>query len=213
MKGEKRDRRVAHSRPGWLRRQLRFIRKRWGKHRSYRELWKHAKQAKTSCERARRFHALETWARLHRDDLKKGTARREKWERKREVYHGRRAHYEAECKEHHEHEQEEQDEWPADIALAELLYHNPPHLHVASCEREKLIAVCRCLQREFGVYISEFPPFNTVDPVHVNCSYHYRASSSCGTCRSYYNRGDGCAADINGTREYSAYVELVRRYR
>ena len=51
-----------------------------------------------------------------------------------------------------------------------------------------------------------------MDPVHVTGSWHYRDSSNPSVGRSFANRGDGLAADINGTREFEFYLELRSRY-
>jgi hypothetical protein len=48
--------------------------------------------------------------------------------------------------------------------------------------------------------------------VHVDCTWHLRDSSAPYVCRSFENRGNGLALDINGAREYAFYLELRRRY-
>ena len=110
------------------------------------------------------------------------------------------------------------NDWPDSLVIAELLYHQPgPHIHLATPERDKLIAICKIAQRR-GLRVGEFPPFDVVECVHVSGSWHYRDSSSPSTPRDCANRGNGLAADLNDAdggsdQEVAFYQELVRRYR
>lgn len=115
-------------------------------------------------------------------------------------------------------EEAKEPDWPASIIVAELLYHEPgPHIHFASPERDKLIQIGKIAQKR-GLRVGEFPPFDTVECVHVEGSWHYRDSSNPYTPRSCANRGNGCAMDLNDAdggsdKEQAFYAELVRRYR
>jgi hypothetical protein len=110
-------------------------------------------------------------------------------------------------------ERKQRLEWPESVNLAELLYEDPPHLHIATPERDKLIVICRIAIERWGLTVSEFPPFDShMDDIHVAGSWHLRDSSAPSVPRSFENRGDGLAADINGTREFQFYLELRSRY-
>lgn len=107
--------------------------------------------------------------------------------------------------------------WPKDIFLAELLYHDPPHLHVASPERDKLIQLARIGQRKYSLRIGEFPPVDPVEDVHISGTWHYRDSSDPWRARSFSERGNGLAFDANDADggsdgEVAFYTELKRRY-
>jgi hypothetical protein len=109
-----------------------------------------------------------------------------------------------------------QGEWPDSLNVAELLYHDPPHTHLASPERDKLIAIGQ-VAAERGIRVGEFPPFDVVEGVHVGNSWHYRDSSNPELGRTFANRGDGCAMDLNDADggsdlEVAFYHELVERY-
>jgi hypothetical protein len=100
--------------------------------------------------------------------------------------------------------------------VAELLYHDPPHCHLASPERDKLIAIGQ-VAADRGIRVGEFPPFDTVEGVHVGNSWHYRDSADPAVGRTFENRGDGCAMDLNDAdggsdKEVAFYHELVERY-
>jgi hypothetical protein len=107
-------------------------------------------------------------------------------------------------------------DWPDSLNVAELLYHDPPHTHLASPERDKLDAIGR-IAVERGLRVGEFPPFDTVECVHVGNSWHYRDSASPEVGRTCADRGDGCAMDLNDAdggsdKEVAFYHELVERY-
>lgn len=108
-------------------------------------------------------------------------------------------------------------DWPDDLVVAELLYHLPgPHVHLASPERDKLIRIGK-IAEERGLRVGEFPPFDVVEDVHVDGSWHYRDSSNPSVPRNFENRGDGLAMDLNDVdggsdQEQAFYAELLRRY-
>lgn len=107
--------------------------------------------------------------------------------------------------------------WPREGSFTELLYHSPPHLHAASADRDFLVRIARIGEKRYGLRIGEFPPFDTVEAVHVSGSWHYRDSSNPWTPRTFAGRGDGLAFDANDAdggsdREVAFYNELRRRY-
>lgn len=102
-------------------------------------------------------------------------------------------------------------DWPERAHFRELLYHDA-HVHIAMCDRTKLIRICKIAEEHYGLRVGEFPPFDPVEDVHVSGSYHYRQSGRCDERRTFANRGDGLAADLNGVREVEFYEELRRRY-
>lgn len=113
-------------------------------------------------------------------------------------------------------------EWPSSLNVAELLYHSPPHCHLASPERSKLIEIGK-LAQAFGLRVGEFPPFDLTEPVHTGTSWHYRDPSRPFVGIAYnaamMRLGGpwGCAMDLNDAdggsdKEIAFYHELVRRY-
>lgn len=108
--------------------------------------------------------------------------------------------------------------WPSSGSFTELMYHAPgPHIHAASADRDFLIRVFTIARDEYQIRVGEFPPFDPVECVHVNGSWHYRDSSNAWLPRLCSARGDGLAGDLNDAdggsdRELAFYAELRRRY-
>lgn len=172
-------------------------------------LWEWAQAGKGAHAKAKRFAVLERLAEKKRDSAE--GKEKDRWQTARKAYARERDKWEA------RYEARDDVKWPAHLPITEILYHNPPHFHLASSDRDALIQVCKVINEKFGCRIGEFPPFDPVEPVHVNGSWHYRDSSSPSTPRSFSNRGDGLAADINdldggNDQEYAAYIEVKRRY-
>lgn len=171
--------------------------------------WKWAMDPKGPHSKAKRFAVLERFAEINRDRSK--GEEREAWASRRKTYARQRDKFER------RYEERKDVQWPASVTFTELLYHNPPHLHVACADREKLIALAKIGRERFGLRIGEFPPFDPVEDVHVHGSWHYRDSSSPWTPRTFSNRGNGLAFDANdldggNDQEYAFYLELRRRY-
>lgn len=109
------------------------------------------------------------------------------------------------------------DGWPEHFVIEELFnndngLHN--HLHVASANREGLLAVAKIAAERYGeVYVREFPPFDPVECVHAVCvSWHYRDGSNPFTPRCCSNMGDGCAFDLGAAARDEFGRELKSRY-
>lgn len=112
---------------------------------------------------------------------------------------------------------------PDKIHFAELLYHDPPHCHVAIADREVLEQVADWLISQ-GIGVSEFPYIEDVEPVHVNGSWHYRIKLADGSIvaltpsdsRLKKDGPGGLALDANdldggSDEEYAAFLELRSR--
>jgi hypothetical protein len=170
--------------------------------------------------KAKRFAAAERFAEHRRDEAEGDD--RERWANARRIY--------ARARDKWEHEWERQNppdtspQWPATIQVAELLYHAPgPHVHFASPERDKLIAIGRIAQAR-GLRVGEFPPFDVTEDLHARCvSWHYRDPDRpwtpvCYSAAHMRLGGDwGLAMDLNdldggSDQEYAFYLELRRRY-
>jgi hypothetical protein len=112
---------------------------------------------------------------------------------------------------------DDQGGWPKSMHITELFnndngLHN--HVHVASTDRDALIALGNIAVKQYGGAgaVREFPPFDPVECVHVSTSWHYRDSSSPYTLRTCANRGDGCAMDLGFARRQEFGDEIKRRY-
>lgn len=109
--------------------------------------------------------------------------------------------------------------WPKSIVIEELFNNDnglANHVHVASQDRKGLVMLARIAKRHYAdgdsAPVREFPPFDLVEDVHTNGSWHYRDSHSPLTPRNYSNRGDGLAFDLrSGTRERFA-AAVKKRY-
>lgn len=178
-------------------------------------LWRWAMAPKGAHSKAKRFACLERFAEKKRDSARGDE--RKKWADARKVYAEQRDKYEE------RYEARQAVKWPANLPITEILYHNPPHFHLASSDRSALIAVCKVIQAEFNCRIGEFPPFDTVENVHTGSSWHYRDPSrpyvGVAFNASKLQQGGpwGLAADINdldggSDQEYAAYIEVKRRY-
>ncbi len=109
--------------------------------------------------------------------------------------------------------------WPKDITIEELFVndnglHN--HVHVASKERKRLIQLGHVAQEKYGgadsQAVREFPPFDTVEDVHTNGSWHYRDSRNPLVLRNYDNRGNGLAFDFRAVDRDAFAREVKKRY-
>ena len=106
--------------------------------------------------------------------------------------------------------------WPSHMVIQELFnndngLHN--HLHVASPDRDALLAIAKIAAARFGeVYVREFPPYDPVECVHVSTSWHYRDGSNPYTPRTCANRGNGCAFDLGAADRDNFGRELKARY-
>lgn len=172
-------------------------------------VWRWAMDGKNPLQKSKRFEACATFARkkkheAHGDEKKA-------WDERQERYHGESRRF------FRKHKRRQDVEWPKSFPIAELLYHDPPHFHLASPDRDKLIQIAKIGQEKFHCRIGEFPPFDTVEDVHIGGSWHYRDSSSPSTPRSFSNRGNGLAFDANdldggNDQEFEFYAEVRERY-
>ena len=169
--------------------------------RPFEALWRWAAGADSRKERYLRFRTLQLWA-GERKEAEPNNAK--VWEDRRRAYRRKKRHIHKALT--------QSDGWPSSIHVAELLYHDPPHCHFASTERNKLIAIGKIAEGKWGLRVGEFPPFDTVECVHVSGSWHYRDSSAPYVARSCAGRGDGLAMDVTGVRQYAFYLELRSRY-
>ncbi len=179
---------------------------------SFAKAWEYCKGKDGPCKKQKWFGALQEVCRKKRDNSHGDE--REKWEKRRADCEREKREAAKRCKLKHQ-----STNWPENGHFNEFLYHHPgPHLHVASSDRYFLIRVCEIGRAEYNLRIGEFPPFDTVECVHVNGSWHYRDSSAPFVPRSCAGRGNGLAADINdadgGNDQEVAFMnELQRRYR
>jgi hypothetical protein len=180
-------------------------------------IWKWAMDRPGPAGKAKRFNALVRFARIERENAP-NAADREMWAKLRRQYAKERDRWEAEYEEQHE-----EAEWPESMVLAECLYHDPPHFHLASPERDKLIQVATIGLEKFNCRIGEFPPFDTVDDVHVYGTWHGRDPAKPYVPQPFNQaklvKGGpwGLALDANdldggGDQEYAFYLEVRRRY-
>lgn len=182
-------------------------------------IWKWAVTPEHAHGKAKRFNVLTRFARIERENAH-NDADRKTWGDLRKAYAKERDRWEAEYEEQHA-----DADWPETLVIAEILYHDPPHFHLASPERAKLIEIGRIGQEEFGCRIGEFPPFDSVDNVHVGVSWHHRDPARPYVGLTYAQaaahlglHGDwGCALDANdldggSDQEYAFYIEVKRRY-
>jgi hypothetical protein len=162
--------------------------------------------------RARRFNAAAHFA-GNRKAQAKTPEERAKWEEAQAVYRKERDRLEKKV------ERRRHSGLPESIDWIELMHHAPgPHIH-ASCARPLLIQVCRVAEDK-GFRAGEFPPFDTVEDVHVRCaSMHYRDPERPGTPQCFnaahltFPNGDwGLASDLNHPDpavEYRFYLDLA----
>lgn len=182
-------------------------------------IWKWAMDRPGPHGKAKRFNALTRFARIKRDSAK-DKADRDKWAERRRVYAHERDKWEAEYE-----EQQTAADWPDSLVITECLYHDPPHFHLASPERKKLIVIGGIIHERFKCRIGEFPPFDPVENVHTGVSWHHRDPARPYVGLTYAQAaahlgmgGDwGCALDVNdldggGDQEYAAFIEVKRRY-
>ena len=176
-------------------------------------VWKWAMEPEGPHGKAKRFAVCVLYAREQRQKAKRAGHDGEMatWKKRADQYDHERDKFEK------RYESRKDLDWPKAGKFSELLYHDPPHCHVASADREFLIAIAKIAHEKFECRIGEFPPFDTVEAVHVSGSWHYRDSSSPYTPRDFSNRGDGLAFDANdldggSDQEYALYIELRRRY-
>lgn len=184
------------------------IRKRFGKG-GLKAVWRWAMEPKRPLGKAKRFEACATFARKHKQNAKGAEAKL--WEERQRSYHAESRRY------FKQHKRRKDVKWPDSVPITELLYHDPPHFHCASSDRKKLIELAKIGQEKYRCRIGEFPPFDTVENVHVSGSWHYRDSSNPWVRRDFGNRGDGLAFDANdldggNDEEFAFYSEVRERY-
>lgn len=166
--------------------------------------------------KAKRFNAAARFARNKRNNTTGDE--RKSWADARREYAKNRDKWEAEYEEQHP-----DLEWPDEMVITECLYHDPPHFHLASPERDKLIEVAKIGATYFNCRIGEFPPFDTVEDVHTYGSWHGRDPSQPYVGQPFnaakLQKGGpwGLALDANdndggGDQEYAFYLEVRRRY-
>lgn len=179
-------------------------------------VWEWCMAPKHPHGRAKRFHTAARFARNQRNNSQ--GEERAKWANLRRIYAKECAKWEAEYEEQHP-----EADWPDDIEIAECLYHDPPHFHLASPERNKLIQIGKIGQEKFKCRIGEFPPFDTVEDVHVYGTWHARDPSKpyvpqpFNAAKLVKGGPWGLALDANdldggGDQEYAFYIEVKRRY-
>lgn len=109
--------------------------------------------------------------------------------------------------------------WPRHMQIEELFNNDDgkhSHVHVASRERKKLVRLGHIAQHRYGgsdsQAVREFPPFDHVDDVHTQCTWHLRDSSDPDKCRDYAHRGNGLAFDFRAVRRQEFANAVKRRY-
>ena len=174
-------------------------------------VWKWCMDGEGAHAKAKRFAAYAEFAGNRKQHPQKGDP---DWDKVQRLAREERDKWEKRYENQHD-----DADWPASIVLTEYLYHMPgPHVHIASANRNALIKLAKVGQEKFGLRIGEFPPFDSVECVHVAGSWHYRDSSNPSVGRLCANRGDGLAFDANDAdggsdQEYAFYIEVGRRYR
>lgn len=177
------------------------IKKIWSHGHQFKDLWVYGISGK---HHRSRFQALRDWAK-HKAKLAAHPAR---------FIKARRA-YNKWLKDHPK--PHPASVWPDTMHVEELFnndngLHN--HVHIASPDRDALIALGIIAIKEYGGagMVREFPPFDPVECVHTGVSWHYRDSSNPYTYRYCANRGDGCASDNGFPRRDEFGYEVKRRY-
>lgn len=177
-------------------------------------VWAWGEGGKGAHNKAKRFGAAAHFAGNRKQQPQAGDPN---WDKVQKRYRDERDKWEKRYEERHADKA-----WPQSLVIAERLYHYPgPHFHLASPERNKLIAICGIIEEDCRV--GEFPPFDTVEDVHTGPSWHYRNPASpyvpvAFNAAHLQEGGDwGCAADINdwdqgNDEEYGYYIEVGRRY-
>jgi hypothetical protein len=173
-------------------------------------VWDWCMEGDGALRKSKRFEAAATWARKKKNAQETPHDEKE-WGDKQEIYHKESRKW------FKKHKRRQDVEWPESCQVAELLYHDPPHFHFATPERDKLIRIAKIGQEKYHCRIGEFPPFDPVEAVHVSGSWHYRDSSNPWTPRNFSNRGDGLAFDANdldggNDQEFEFYAEVRDRY-
>lgn len=173
-------------------------------------IWKWAMDGKGPLGKSKRFRVLAEFAARKRKKAK--AKNRPAWAKRWEKYRAESEKY------WRRHKRRQDVKWPDSFPISELLYHAPPHFHLASPHRDKLIQIAKIGVEKYHCRIGEFPPFDPVEAVHVNGSWHYRDSSSPSTPRDFSNRGDGLAFDANdldggNDEEFAFFKEVEERYR
>ena len=110
--------------------------------------------------------------------------------------------------------------WPRRSSLViEELYLNDNglrnHVHIASKNRRQLVRLANVAIHHFDSagQVREFPPFDRVENVHTNGSWHYRSSKAWWILRNFFNRGDGLAFDLGSARREEFARKVKERYR
>jgi hypothetical protein len=180
--------------------------------------WEYCKSRKNPCGRQKWFAALQEVCKKKAEQ--QHGAEREQWEKRRTDCERLKKENRKKCR---LRKARQEPRWPSSLAFVEFLYHFPgPHLHIASRDRAGLIAVCKIGQESYGLRIGEYPPFDSVECVHVSGSWHYRFSNGtllpCNSPRLDKGGDGGSAADINdldgGNDQEVAFMnELEDRYR
>lgn len=109
--------------------------------------------------------------------------------------------------------------WPRTVVIEELFINDNGlrnHVHVGAHNRRKLIKLAKIAQAHYSsgdtAAVREFPPFDTVEDVHTEGSWHYRDSHNPNVGRNYSNRGDGLAFDLRSADREKFAREVKRRY-
>lgn len=179
-------------------------------------LRKWAEDAEGAAKKAHRFNGAARFCADARDRADTEIVR-EKFARLRRVYAGERDKWERRYERNHD------AKLPNQIHFAELLYHDPPHCHVACANREILEQIADWLISQ-GCRVSEFPYIEDVEPLHASTSWHYRIKLPNGSIivlptddpRLKKGGSGGLALDANdldngSDQEYAAFLELRSR--
>lgn len=105
------------------------------------------------------------------------------------------------------------------MALLAELADEGDHIHVASCNRTRLMHIAHVAQRKFGLSVREFPPFDIIDCVHTGGSYHYRKRGHCGNSSARCprtmtgrKRRKNLAMDCSGSRQREFFNWVLQKY-
>lgn len=171
--------------------------------------------AKGAHAKAHRFNAAARFCAERRDRTR--GAERTKYKRLRAVFVEERDKWER------RYEARRELKLPERIHFEELLYHDPPHAHVAVADRKVLEQIADVAIAKFGIRVSEFPYVEDVEPLHVTGSWHYRMKVggrivvlSANDWRLKKGGPGGLAFDANDAdggsdEEFAFYLELRAR--
>lgn len=184
-------------------------------------VWEWASSPQGAHSKAKRFDGCVRWARRRQEQARKrGDVNAVAvWRDRANIYRTEREKWES------RYENRKDVKWPEKGTFAEALYHAPgPHIHLASSDRAFLLAIAKIGAEKFNLRIAEFPPFEDVEPVHVDGSWHYRAvvdgevrvlSTSDPRLKKGGSGGlafDANDADGGSDEEYAFWLEVRERY-